>query len=105
MTYRWSRAGEEDQATEVGGALVAERAGGVDERTHTVGLNTSTDERCAPCSGCGGGLLRLDKFLLGVGGLCRAVGLAEHRAEDGEGRGVGEDGAERNGRWLDRREV
>lgn len=33
---RWGRAGHEDQAAEVGGALVAKSASGVDEGTNTV---------------------------------------------------------------------
>ncbi len=105
FTHRWSRAGEEDQATEVCSALVAERAGGVDERTHTVRLDGGADEGCAPCGGSGGSLLRLEELFLGVGGLGLTVGLAEERAEDGEGCRVVEDGAERNGGWLDRGEV
>ena len=35
-TYRWGRASHEDQTTHVGGALVAERAGGVKQSTDTV---------------------------------------------------------------------
>lgn len=104
-THRWSGAGEEDQATEVCGALVAERAGGIDQRTHTVRLDGGADERCAPCGGSGGGFLRLEELFLGVGGLGLAVGLAEERAEDGKGRGVVEDGAERDGGRLHRWEV
>jgi hypothetical protein len=104
-TYRWCRAGEEDQATEVCGALVAECAGGVDERTHTVGLDGRADEGSAPCGGGGGSLLGLEELFLGVGGLGLAVGLAEERAKDGEGCGMVEDGAERDGGRLDRGKV
>ena len=104
-TYGRSRAGEEDQAAEVGGALVGESASGVDEGTDTVGLDGRADEGGTPGSGGGGSLLRLEELLLGVGGLSLAVGVAEDRAEDSEGDGVVVDGAERDGRWLDRRKV
>ena len=96
-TYRWSRAGKEDQAAEVRGALVAQRASGIDERTNTISLDSRSDERCTPRDARRGGLLRLEEFFLGVGGLGLAVGLAENGAQDGEGGGVVEDGAERDG--------
>jgi hypothetical protein len=37
--------------------------------------------------------------------LSLAVGLAEEGTEDSQGGGVIEDGAERDGRWLDRWKV
>jgi hypothetical protein len=97
LSYRWSRAGEEDQATQVCGALVAEGAGGIDERTHTVRLDGGASEGGTPCSGGRCSLLRLEELLLRVGGLGLAVSLAEDGAKDGEGGGVVEDGAERDG--------
>ena len=104
-TYRRSRASEEDQSTEVRSALVAERAGGIDQCTDAVGLDGRSDEGSAPRSAGGGGLLGLEEFLLGVGGLGLAVGFAEERAQDREGGGVGEDCAERDRGRLDGREV
>jgi hypothetical protein len=99
-TYCRSRAGKEDQGAEVSSALVAEGASGVDESTNTVCLDTGADEGSSP-GGCGrGGLLGLEELLLGVGGLCLTVGVAEDWAEDGERDGVVVDGAERDGRWL-----
>ena len=104
-SHRWRGAGEEDQRAEVRSTLVAKRASGIDEGTNTVRLDGRPDEGGTPCGGGGGGLLGLEELFLGVGGLCLAVCLAEHRAEDGEGGGVVEDGAERDGRRLDGREV
>lgn len=43
MTYRGSSRGEEDQRTEVSGALVGEGTGGVDQGTNTVGLDARAD--------------------------------------------------------------
>lgn len=105
QTYRGSGASHEDQGAHVGGALVAHRAGGIEEGTDTVRLNAGADEGGAPCSSGGGGLLALEELLLGVSRLGLAVGVAEDWAEDGEGDGVVEDGAEGDGRWLDRWEV
>ena len=104
-TYRWCGAGHEDQATEVGSALVAESAGGVEKRTNTVCLHTGADEGSSPCSGGGGSLLGLEELLLGVGRLCLAVGVAEDWAKNGEGDTVGEDGTERDGGRLNRGKV
>ena len=104
-TYGWCGAGEEDQATQVGSALVAECAGGVEKRTHTVCLDTGADEGRSPCSGGGSSLLGLEELLLGVGRLGLAVGVTEDRAKDGEGDTVGEDGTERDGGRLDRGKV
>ena len=104
-TYGWCGAGHEDQATQVGSALVAECAGGVEKRTNTVCLDTGADEGSAPCSGGGGSLLGLEELLLGIGGLGLAVCVAEDWAEDGEGDTVGEDGTERDGGRLNRGKV
>jgi hypothetical protein len=103
--YGRSGGGEEDQRSEVGGALVGESASGVDEGTDTVGLDGGADEGSTPGSGGGGSLLGLEELLLGVGGLGLAVGVAEDGAEDGKGDGVVVDGAEGDSRGLNGREV
>ena len=97
MAYRWSRASEEDQCAQVRRALVAQSTGRIDERTNTVRLDRRADERSAPGGASRGSLLGLEELFLGVCGLSLAVGLSEDRAEDGEGGGVAEDGAERDG--------
>lgn len=104
-TYRRSRAGEEDQAAEVGGALVGESASGVDEGTNTVRLDSRADEGSTPGGGGRGGLLGLEELLLGVGGLGLTVGVAEDGAENGKGDGVVVDGAEGDRGGLNGREV
>lgn len=96
ISYRWSRASKEDQSTHVRSALIAQRAGGIKQSADAVGLDGRADKRCTPCCAGGGGLLRFEELFLGVGGLGLAVGLAEEWAEDGEGGGVVEDGAERD---------
>lgn len=96
-----SGGGGEDEAAEVGSALVAQGAGGVDQGADTVGLQGRADEGGAPGDGGGRGLLGLDKLLLGVGGLGAVVGLAEEGREDGELNAVVEEGAEGNSRGLD----
>ena len=103
--YRRSGGGEEDQRSEVGGALVGESAGGVDEGTDTVGLDGGADEGSTPGSGGGGSLLGLEELLLGVGGLGLTVGVAKDGAEDGKGDGVVVDGAEGDSGGLNGREV
>ena len=103
--HRRSRAGEEDQATHVCRALVAQRARGIEQRTHAVRLDGGADEASAPCRRGGGSLLRLEELLLGVGGLGLAIGLAEDGAEDRERGGVREDSADGDGGGLDGREV
>merc|ERR1711939_1060551 len=97
---RWSRASQEDQT-----AHVAQGAGGVQEGTDTVRLDTGADEGGTPCGGGGSSLLALEELLLGVGGLGLAVGVTEDGAEDGEGDGVVVDRAEGDGGRLNRREV
>jgi len=64
VTYSGSRCGSEDESTEVSGALVAESAGGVDESTNTVRLQSRADERRAPGNGGGRGLLGAGELLL-----------------------------------------
>ena len=104
-THRWSRRCGKDQSTEVGSALVAEGASRVDESTNTVGLEGGASEGSSPGGGGRGSLLGLEELLLRVGGLCLTVGVTKDGAEDGQRHGVVEDGAEGNGRRLDRREV
>ena len=100
-TYCGSVAGHEDESTEVGGALVAQGAGGIDERTNAIGLETRPEERSTPSDGGTGGLLGAEELLLGVSLLGALVGLTEERREDRELGGVVEDGAEGDGRGLD----
>ena len=95
------RGGSEDETAEVGGAAVAEGAGGVDEGADTVRLEGRADEGRTPGHHDRGGLTRLGKLLLAVGDLGALVGLAEERGHDGQLGGVVEDGAEGNGRGLD----
>ncbi len=90
-TYRRSRAGHEDQTTQIGRAFVTQRASGVDQSTDTVGLDGGADEGGSIGGSSTGGLLRLGEFLLRVGGLGTVVGIAENRGHDGERGGVGED--------------
>ena len=102
-SYRWRGAGEEDNATEVGGTLVRESSGRVDQSCDAVCLNARTDDGRAP-DRCGRrGLLGLEELLARVGSDGAVVSLAEERSHDGKRRRVGEDGAEGDGRRLDRR--
>lgn len=104
-TYSRGRGGGKDESTEVGGALVAESAGGVDEGTDTVRLESRADERRTPGDSGGRGLLGAGELLLGVGRLGALVGGAEDGCEDGELNTVVEDGAEGDSRRLDGGEV
>lgn len=63
-------------------------------------MDGGSDERGSPGSSGGGGLLRLEEFLLAVGGLGALVGLTEERCHDCEGGGMVEYGAEGDGRRL-----
>lgn len=99
------RGGGEDEAAEVGGALVAQGGRGVDEGPDAVALEGGADEGGAPGGDGGGGLAGLDELLLGVGELCALVGLAEDGAQDGQLDAVVEDEAEGDGRGLDGGEV
>lgn len=104
-TYSRSRGGEENEATEVSSALVAQSAGGVEQGTDTVALEGSSDEGGAEANGGRGGLLGADKLLVGVGGLVAVVGGAEDGGQDGELNALVEGQAEGNGRGLDGGEV
>lgn len=124
-THSGGRGGHEDQASEVGGALVAKRPGGVDQGADAVALQGGADEGSAPCDGGGRGLLGADELLAGVGDLGALIGLAEEGGEDCAGpsvagrshgfrlqrkltrelSGLVEDGAEGDGRGLHRGEV
>jgi len=77
-TYRRSGASHEDQTAQVGGTLVAQRTGGVDQSTDTVGLDGGADDGRTPRGGGTGGFLGPDKLLLGVGRLGAVVGVAEN---------------------------
>lgn len=101
VTYRWSRAGHEDQRSEVCSTLVGKSTSSVQESTNTVGLDGRADNASSPCGGGRSSLLGLDELLLAVGGLGAVVGVTEDWAENGEGGGVVENRAEGNGGWLD----
>lgn len=104
-TYARSRCRRKDQSAQIRRALVAQGARGIEQCAHTIALQGRAHERRAPGEGCTAGLARADKLLLGVGGLCAVVGLAEDGSEDNEVDAVVEEGAEGDGRGLDRREV
>jgi len=102
---RWGGRSEEDQGAEVGSTLVGESTGSVDEGADTVGLDGRTDNGATPRGSSGGGLLRVEELLLGVGLLRPAVGVSEDGAQDCERDGVVEGCAESNCRGLDGGEV
>jgi hypothetical protein len=101
QTYGRSGRGSEDQATEVGSALVGEGTGGVKKSTNTVGLEGRAGKGSTPGSGGRSSLLGLEELLLGVGSLGLTVGVTEDGAEDGEGGEVVEGSADGDGRRLD----
>lgn len=105
VTYGRSRGSSEDETTEVGSALVAQGASGVNEGGDTVALETRAQEGGAPSDGGIGGLLGLDELLLGVGQLVAVVGLAENGGQDGELNALVEGQAEGNSRGLNGRKV
>jgi hypothetical protein len=105
MTYGRSGGSEEDQRAEVGGALVGEGTGSVDQSTNTVCLDGRADDGASPGGGSSCGLLAVEVLLLGVCLLRAAVGVTEDGAEDGERDGVVEGRAESDGRGLDGWEV
>ena len=104
-TYGWCTAGEEDQGPQVGGTLVAQGTSGIDQGSDTVALDGRTDEGRAPGRGGRGSFLGLEELLLGVGGLGAVVGVTKERRKDSEGGSMVEDGAEGDGRRLDRWEI
>jgi hypothetical protein len=103
--HRRTVGSHEDQATQVGGSLVAQSAGGVDEGGDTIGLDGGTDDGRTPAGGRGGGLLGLEKLLLAVGGLGSVVGVAEQRGKHAHRRDLVEDDAQGDRRGLDGWEV
>ena len=105
ITHARRARGGKDEAAQVGSALVAESAGGVDESSNTIRLQGRADEGGAPGNGSTRGLARLDELLLGVGNLGALVCLAEDGAQHGQLDRVVEDGAKGDGRGLDRGEV
>lgn len=105
MTYAWSGASKEDQTAQVGGTLVAEGTGCVDQSGNTVGLDSTADQRASPRGNSAGGLLGLQELLLGVCSLSTVVGVTEDGGKDAQGSGVGEDSSQRNGGGLHGREV
>ena len=100
-TYGRAAGGSEDQGTEVGGALVAERASGVDQGSDSVGLQGSSDEGGAIGNGGTAGLLGAHELLGAVGRLGALVSLAEQRCQHDQLSRVSEDSAEGNSRGLD----
>ena len=105
FTYTWSGAGEEDQAAQVGGALVAERAGGIDEGADAIRLDGGADERGTPGRGGSGRLTGLEHLFGAVGGLGALVGLLEQRGQDGDAGDLVEGDADGDGGGLDGGEV
>lgn len=81
-THNRSRGCHEDQTAQIGSALVTQSTGSVDESADTIGLQGRADERGAPSDSSGRGLLGMDEFLLGVGGLGTLVGLTKERREN-----------------------
>lgn len=63
-TYTRSGASEEDQCSKVRSALVAQSACGVDQSSHTVGLDGTSNQGATPCGSGTGSLLGLDELLL-----------------------------------------
>lgn len=84
---------------------MAQGAGGVEQGAHAVALQGGADKRGAPGDGGAAGLAGVDELLLGVGGLCAVIGLAEDGGEDDEVDAVVEGSAEGDGRGLDSGEV
>lgn len=82
-THRRRRAGKEDKTAQVRGALVAEGAGGVEKRAHTVRLHGAAYQARTVASRCRRGLLGLEELLLGVGCLRLPIRVAKDGAEDG----------------------
>jgi hypothetical protein len=104
-TYSWSSASEEDQAAQVGSALVGESASGVDQSTNAIGLESGSEQRAAPSGSSGCGLFGLEELLFAVGGLGAVIRVSEQRAHHGERRDMVEDGAERDGGRLNRGKI
>lgn len=90
-TYARSRTSKEDQRSEVGGSLVCQGAGSINEGSNTISLESASDERAAPGSNSTAGLLGLDEFFLCVGGLSTVVGVTEDGGENAEGSSVSKD--------------
>lgn len=105
MTYRRTVRCHEDETSQVGGALVAQSTGGIDESGNAVGLNGRADDGRAPGRGRGGRLLGLEKLLLAVSCLGAVVGVAEQGGQDGGRRDLVEDDAQGDRRRLDGWEV
>lgn len=105
VTYAGGRASEENQSAEIGSTLVAESTSGVDQGSHTVGLDGAADKGATPRSRCASSLLRLDELLLRVGRLSAVVGVTEDRGKNTQRRRVGEEGTHRNSGGLHRRQV
>ncbi len=103
--YSGSTGSKEDQAAEVRCALVAQRAGGVDQSTDTVRLQSRADQGGTPGDGHTTGLLGADELLLRVGSLGALVRLPEERSKESQLGGVVESRAEGDGRRLNGRKI
>lgn len=84
---------------------MAQRARGIEQRTHAVTLQGRAHKGRAPGEGRAAGLARADELLFGVGRLGTVVGLAEDGREDDEVDAVVEEGAEGDGGGLDGGEI
>jgi hypothetical protein len=104
-TYTRGGTGKKDQASEVGSTLVTEGACCVDQGGNSIGLHSASNQRATPGRRSAGGLLRLDEVLLRVRGLSAVVCVSEDWGEDSQRSSVGEGGAGRDGRGLNRREI
>lgn len=83
-THYRSRGGHEEQTAQIGGTLVTQGAGGVDEGADAVSLQGRADEGGAPRDSSRRCLLGANELLLGVGFLGALIRLAKKRGEDWE---------------------
>lgn len=94
-----------DHSTQPRRTPIAECSGSIQKRSESVGLDSGADEGGAVDGDDGGGLARADELFLRFGVFGTAVGLPEDGGHDSQVGGVGEDGAEGDGRGLDGGEV
>jgi hypothetical protein len=96
MAYAWSRAGEEDQSSKIGGTLVAQSTSSIDQGCNTVGLQRTAHKGASPSCNSTSGLLGLQELLLGVCSLGALVGVTEDRSKDAQRGSVREDSSQRD---------
>lgn len=86
-THTGPRTRQKHQPPEIRGALVAQRARGVDQRRDAVRLHHAAEHRAAPAGRRRRRLLAAEELLLGVGPLrlavCRPEDGPQHRQRDG----------------------